>query len=102
MNSDTSPYPDAVVSFWSLDEKKVPKELLYIGALIRPNWILIPHKFFKTLEEYKNYAIYTGRKFKKDKITDKPTNNFIKFEIVDKKLIPLNDRLIILVVSTSA
>ena len=102
MNSDTSPYPDAVVFFWSLDEEQAPKELLYVGALIRQNWILIPYKFFKTLEEYKNYAIYTGRKFNKDNVNDKEPNNFIKFEIVDQKFITANNRFIILVVSISA
>ena len=96
------PYPDAVVSFWYVDGQKIPRKLLYVGALIKPNWILVPSGLFTPSERFDNIRVYTGRKMAKDKITDEPPSNFINFEIVGIKFIAENARLIILVVSTSA
>ena len=95
------PFPDAVVSFYRVDEQNVPKQLLYVGALIKPNWILVPEGFFEPSERFNDIRIYTGRKRKKDKIHDKENSNFINFKIVGRKVIAEKSRLIILVVSTS-
>ena len=96
------PYPDAVVSFYRVDGQNVPKQLLYIGALIKPNWILVPEGLFEPSERFNDIRIYTGRKMKMEKIGLKPPNNFIDFKIVGKKIIATDFELIIFVVSTSA
>ena len=96
------PFPDAVVSFWRVDEQNEPETLLYVGALIKPNWILVPSGFFLPPETLKNIRIHTGPAFKNaGSILDK-SKNVIDFKILGKIEIPLNDRFIILVVSTSA
>ena len=96
------PFPDAVVSFYRVDEQNVPKQLLYVGALIKPNWILVPEGLFEPSERFNDIRIYTGRKMKIDKISFKQPSNFIDFKIVGKKIIAPDFELIILVVSTSA
>ena len=96
------PFPDAVVSFYRVDEKNMPKQLLYVGALIKPNWILVPEGLFEPSERFNDIRIYTGRKMKIDKISFKQPSNFIDFKIVGKKIIAPDFELIILVVSTSA
>ena len=125
---DPEPYPDAVVSFWRVDEQNEPETLLYVGALIKPNWILVPRDFFLPSETFKNIRIYTGRTFDKMHSTAESQSrrfmdafgtlqrsggqtvknvleeekNFIDFKILDKMTIPKNDRFLIVIVSTAA
>ena len=105
MNSFTpglEPYPDAVVSFWRVDKQNVPKELLCVGALIKPNWIIIPKGILEPSETFDDIRLYTGREMNKDKIYDASHSNFINFKIVGRKFIATDFKLMIFVVSTSA
>ena len=96
------PYPDAVASFWRVDKENVPKELLCVGALIKPNWVLIPKGLFESSETFNDIRLYTGRKMRIEKIYFEPPNNFIDFKIVGRKFVATDFKLIIFVVSTSA
>ena len=96
------PYPDAVVSFWRVDKQNVPKELLCVGALIKPNWIVIPKGIFEPSETFDDIFLFTGRKMKNDKIRYKDKSNLINFKIVGRKFIEPDFKLLIFVVSTSA
>ena len=85
-----------------MDEENASHEFLHVGALIKPNWILVPSGLFLPFETFKNIRIHTGPVFKyAGSILDK-SKNVIDFKILGKIEIPLNDRFIILVVSTSA
>ena len=101
-NPGLEPYPDAVVSFWRVTEQNLPKELLCVGALIKPNWIVIPKGIFEPLETFDDIRLYTGRKMKRDKIHDEENSNFINFKIVGRKFVATDFKLMIFVVSTSA
>ena len=86
-------YPESIVSFWRLDEGGRPETLLYVGALIESNWILVPRDSLSTLEPFETIGLYSGRSYM--------TRSLISSSI-RKMEIPKNDRFIILVVSTSA
>ena len=114
-----------------MDKENKPETLLYVGALIQPNWILVPRDFVHPSETFDNIRIYTGRTFEnfhpldssgdshppcamdafaiprrleeqKFKNIINEEKNFIDFKIAGKMTSPTNDRFIILVVSTAA
>ena len=99
-----------------MDQENKSETLLYVGALIEPNWILVPRDFVLPSETFNNIRIYTGRTFGNFHPLDtsrrlekqmfkniiNEEKNFIDFKIVGKMTSPTNDRFIILVVSTAA
>ena len=91
---ENDPYPDAIVSFWRLNNSAGPNELIYVGALIQSNCILVPRDSLNTLKPFKNIGLCIGRSYK----THSPIIPFA----VEIKEIPKTDKFIILVVSTSA
>ena len=90
------PYPDAAVFFWRSGEKESSKELLYVGALIALNWIVLPRDFYSNRTEFKSIVLCIGSKYETE------THRTIESTIVGEKEIPETNRFIILVVSASA
>ena len=75
-------------------EKWKPIDMLYVGALIRSNWIFVLRDFIKSLKPFNTIGIYTGRSYLK--------NSLINFTIMGTKYIHSESRFTILVVSISA
>ena len=96
---DADPFPEAVVSFWRLDENETPIELLYVGALIESNFILVSRDALHILTPFDSIGIYTRHKY-----TAKLPTSFkpVYHTIVEIKEVSKHSRFIILVVSTFA
>ena len=96
---DADPFPEAVVSFWRLDENETPIELLYVGALIESNFILVSRDALHILTPFNTIGIYTRHMY----TADLPTpSKLVYHTIIEIKEISKHSRFIILVVSTFA